>query len=202
MVDRQKRRRFAEIWFFASLIFTLFGNLPAFSQSRPVIMVETDPATFALKGYAAHLRVHPEFLGHWTVGAGAYSLDFPDLFINLNSRNKNRGWDVRLSQGFGLFTEYFFDRRDRGWFMGGQLAAQKFRIKNEATGAAASEFTTLLLMGRFGYRFFLAGENFYLQPWLGIGYTTKISGSNRLGTKTYDIFPVIPFMTVHFGYSF
>ncbi len=202
MVDRQKRRRFTEIGFFVGLIFTLFWNLPAFSQSGPVIMIETDPATFALNGYAAHLRVHPDFLGHWTLGAGAYSLDFPDLFIDLNSRNKNRGWDVRLNQGFGLFAEYFFDRRDRGWFLGGQVASQKFRIKNDAAGANSSEFTTLLLMGRIGYRFFPMGKNFYLQPWLGIGYITKISGSNRVGSKTYDIFPIMPFLTVHLGYRF
>lgn len=41
----------------------------------------------------------------------------------------------------------------------------------------------------------------YVKPWLGIGYTSKISGSNALVNLEYDISPIVPSATVHVGYT-
>ena len=44
--------------------------------------------------------------------------------------------------------------------------------------------------------------SFYIKPWAGIGYTSKISGTNNLGNSEYDIAPIMMFATLHLGYTF
>lgn len=47
--------------------------------------VEIDPSTFALNGYAFHARILPESMPQWRLGAGIYSMEFPDIFIDMNA---------------------------------------------------------------------------------------------------------------------
>jgi hypothetical protein len=42
----------------------------------------------------------------------------------------------------------------------------------------------------------------YIKPWMGLGYTTKVSGDNSIDGKEYDIAPLVPFLTLHVGYTF
>jgi len=42
----------------------------------------------------------------------------------------------------------------------------------------------------------------YVKPWIGIGYTSKVSGDNTLGSYEYEISPLANFVTVHLGYTF
>ena len=172
-------------------------------QSKPVLSVETDPATFVFGGYAFHLRGAPAAASHWVFGLGAYAMNFPDLFVDLNPENRDEGWEVRLQRGWGFFAEYYFDPRRRGWYVGGQLATQRFHVRNEAAPGAKGRFTNVLIMGQAGYRWFpLGARTLYVQPWAGLGYTSPVSGDRRAGGERYDVAPILPFFTVHLGYEF
>lgn len=184
------------------LIGATFIGSAAASERNTQISVETDPSTFSLGGYAAHLRISPTGMPHWVFGAGAYSLTFPDAMVDLNKNNRKEGWDVQLRQGLGLFGEYYFDPSNQGWFVGGQLAHHAFRIENANLVSGNQEFSNVLLMAHAGYRWFPLNNGFYVQPWAGIGYTRKIGGSTTLGSDAYDIAAVMPFATMHVGYRF
>lgn len=172
-------------------------------QSQPFLSVETDPATFAFGGYALHLRGAPAASSHWVFGLGAYAMNFPNLFVDVNPKNRDEGWEVRLQRGWGFFTEYYFDPRRRGWYVGGQLAAQRFHVRNEAAPDEKGRFTNVLIMGQAGYRWYpFASHTLYVQPWAGLGYTSPVSGDRRAGGERYDVAPIIPFLTVHLGYEF
>ena len=41
----------------------------------------------------------------------------------------------------------------------------------------------------------------YVKPWFGLGYTSKISGSNSIDNLSYRISPLVPFITLHVGYT-
>src|SRR5438874_11795861 len=71
-----------------------FGTATTASAATSV-MIETDPATFALNGFAAHLRVVPR-RAHVAVGVGVYALDFPSLLVDINGSNRGEDWSVRL----------------------------------------------------------------------------------------------------------
>ncbi len=181
----------------------LLASIKSMAQnnSRMEVSVEVDPATFLFRGYGVHLRVKPAKSEHLLVGAGAYAMDFPDVFVDMNKHNRNKGWEVRLNQGAGIFAEYFFSEVNNKWFVGGQLAIQEYEIGNTWL-EGASKFTNGLIMPYAGYTWKPFDNGFYLKPWAGIGLTSKFSGSDHLGSEVYDIAPIVMFATLHVGYTF
>ena len=166
------------------------------------ISLEIDPATYIFKGYAFHLRVQPKNSEHILIGAGIYAMDFPDLFVGFNPENKDAGWDVRLNLGTGLFGEYHFSEVNNKWFVGTQLARQEYKIEKE-NEIGSKKFSTFLGLGYGGYTIQpFKNNNFYIKTWMGIGYTSKIGGENKLGNSEYDVSPILLFAAVHLGYTF
>ncbi len=172
------------------------------SVNKTTISLETDPSTFVFGGYAAHIRIKPANSKHLVVGAGAYAMDYPDFLVNMNSDNKDKGWKVRINSAFGFFGEYYFSEANSKWFTGLQAGVQNYKITNENILNKESKYSNLLLMPSIGYNWQPFHFPFYIKPWLGIGYTTKISGENSINTSVYKISPITPFVTVHVGYTF
>lgn len=171
------------------------------AETKTKFSIEIDPATFVFKGYSAHFRVQPKNCDHLLFGVGIYAMDMPSVLVDFNKKNKDEGWDVRLNQGIGLFGEHHFTEVNRKWFVGAQMSIQEYKIENEII-TGSEKFTNFLAMGYFGYTIKPFKSNLYIKPWAGIGYTTKISGINTLGTFEYDIAPVSMFATLHIGYTF
>ncbi|MDD5152054.1 MAG: hypothetical protein PHC28_16505 [Flavobacterium sp.] len=171
------------------------------SNDKTRVSLEIDPATFAFNGYSAHLRIQPKNCDHLLFGVGIYAMDMPSVLVNFNKKNKDKGWDVRLNNGVGLFGEHHFTEVNRKWFVGAQMSIQEYKIENE-TFAGSEKYTNILAMGYFGYTIKPFKNNLYIKPWAGIGYTSKISGNNTLGSLEYDIAPITMFATLHIGYTF
>ena len=171
-------------------------------QSKTRISLEIDPATFVFSGYSAHIRVQPSNTQHVLVGAGVYAMQLPDLIVDLNPKNQGKGWTSKIKLGYGLFGEYYFDEVNQSWFVGGQVSLQDYQITNIENDSEAN-FTNFLLMAYGGYVWKPFQKSpFYLKPWAGVGYTTKISGGARINEKEYDIAPITMFVTLHLGYTF
>jgi hypothetical protein len=170
-------------------------------EPRTRIAVEIDPATFAFNGYSAHLRIQPKSSTQLLFGPGIYAMDMPDLIININENNKDKGWEVRLNQGLGVFAEYHFTEVNNKWFVGAQASMQEYKIENTSYNGN-QKFTNALLMGYGGYSIQPFDFPVYFKAWGGLGYTSKISGSPMLGEQEYDIAPISMFATLHLGYIF
>jgi hypothetical protein len=169
--------------------------------SKTEISMEIDPATFGFNGYGIHIRVKPKNSEHLLIGVGTYAMDFPNVLVDFNNENKDNGWNVRLNQGYGVFGEHHFSEVNKKWFVGGQLAIQEYKIENE-TIAGSEKFTNSLLMAYGGYTWQPFNFGFYIKPWAGIGYNSKLSGTNTIGNSEYDIAPIMMFVTLHLGYTF
>lgn len=163
--------------------------------------IEIDPATFVFNGYGIHFRLQPKGAKHLLLGLGTYAMDMPDLLVDLNKNNKNEGWNIRINQGYSLFVEHHLKEVNRKWFVGTQIGIQEYKIGNENI-SENERFTNILAMGYFGYTIKPFKNNFYIKPWAGIGYTSRITGDNSLGTSEYDIAPITMFATLHLGYTF
>lgn len=172
------------------------------STGKTTWSVETDPATFAFKGYALHLRVKPSFSENWVLGAGIYAMDFPSFMVDLNKKNKNEGWNVRISGALSFFGEYYLKQANNAWFLGFQGGVQNFENTNDHSGSKKSDYSVLLLMPSAGYTWKPFEIPLYFKPWMGIGYTSKLSGSTKIDSRDYDLSPVTAFVTLHIGYTF
>ena len=191
-------------------VFTILlcSNINMFAQqnntlkeSKSNISLEIDPVTFGFNGYGIHLRIKPKNNKHLLLGIGAYAMDMPNALVDLNKKNKGKGWDVRLNQGYGFFGEYHLSKVNKKWFVGGQLGLQEYKIENSSI-AGNEKFTNGLLMAYGGYTWQLFDTGFYIKPWGGFGITSKFSGTNTLGNSKYDIAPIVIFATLHIGYTF
>lgn len=163
--------------------------------------IEIDPSTFAFQGYGIHLRVQPKNSEHFLVGVGTYAMNFPSVLVDLNDKNKEDGWDVRLNQGYGLFGEYHFSEVNKKWYVGAQLALQEYKIQKDFFDGE-SKYSTMLLMALGGYTWQPFEVPVYFKFWGGAGYTGKISGENFIGNAEYDVAPILFFGALHIGYTF
>lgn len=190
-----------------AITFVLIASFSTYAQqvveqrNKTKLSLELDPATFIFKGFAVHLRIQPEGINNLLFGAGAYAMEMPDVIVNINKGNKDKGWSVRINQGYGLFGEYYFNEVNKKWFVGNQIGIQEYKIENKSTHGN-EKFTNILFMGYAGYAWQPFDSNFYIKPWVGIGYTSKISGNNKLNNFEYDISPITMFATLHIGYTF
>lgn len=179
----------------------IFAQKSEKKESKAEVSIEIDPATFGFSGYAFHLRIKPKNSEHLLVGIGAYAMDFPDVLVGLNSNNKDKGWDVRLNQGYGLFGEYHFSEVNKKWYVGAQLAFQEYKIEKDFYDGT-SKYSNILLMGLGGYTLQPFDFPLYFKFWGGVGYTGKVSGENFIGDAEYDISPILLFGALHIGYTF
>lgn len=172
------------------------------TEQKTTVSIETDPSTFLFKGYAFHFRIKPKGSKHLVLGAGTYALNLPGVMVNMNASNKNKGWKVRINSAYALFVGYYFKQPNHGFLVGLQTGIQNYKNKNDQIAGKESKYSNLLLMPYLGYNWHPFRIPFYIKPWLGIGYTTKLSGNNSIGNLTYKIAPILPFITVHLGYTF
>lgn len=196
-----------KISFLAFVVIFGMSNYKATAQStdrtdrKTKFSIEIDPATFAFKGYSAHLRIQPKSCNHLLYGVGIYAMDMPAFFVDMNSNNADKGWQVRINNAIGIFGEHHFSEVNKGFFVGSQISAQQFLIEND-NQSGNEKFTNGLIMGYGGYTLQPFKFPLYFKAWGGVGYTSKISGENVLGGNEYDISPISVFATLHVGYTF
>ena len=170
-------------------------------ENKTTFSIETDPSTFLFKGYAIHVRVKPKNSKHLLIGAGTYALDLPSVMVDLNADNKQKGWHVRINSAYSLFGDYYFKEPNSKWFIGLQAGIQNYKNTNDTIANKESKYSNLLIMPSLGYAWQPFKVPFYIKPWVGIGYTTKILGDNSIDNLTYSISPLVPFFTLHLGYT-
>jgi len=179
---------------------TLLNAQTATLEGKTTLSIETDPSTFLFNGYGFHVRLKPKDSRHWLAGAGSYALDLPAFLVNLNADNKDKGWKVRINSAYSLFGEYYFSEANQKWFAGLQVGIQNYKNTN-ADVPGESKYANLLIMPSIGYNWQPFKFPIYIKPWFGLGYTSKISGGNAINNLNYDASPIVPFLTMHLGYT-
>ena len=166
------------------------------------LSVEIDPVAYLYKGYSFHLRYQPMFSERFLIGAGTYAMDLPETFVDFNSLNRDRGWDVRIRSAYFLYGEFYPNEANHRWFIGEQIGFQRFMVSNNTEAKGSARFNNLLLLTYIGYSWHPYKGSFYIKPWVGLGYTAKVDGLNTVGSMTYDVSPLYGFFTFHVGYTF
>lgn len=178
----------------------MFAALLTVLATTTTVLVETDPATFALEGFASHVRVSPAFAPAWTLGAGIYGLKMPSLLVDMNEANRGEGWTQTLRTGYGLFADYHLSGAPNGAFLGLQLAIQRHEVTRAGAQGRADHLAGLA-MARVGYLWSPWDDlGLYVMPWLGVGTTRKLAGDTLVDGERFDVAPLVTFATVHLGW--
>lgn len=177
--------------------------VPAVPEAyRSRISFETDPFSFLLRGYSFHVRYQPMFSERFLIGLGTYGMDLPDQIVNLNGLNSDRGWDVRIRNAWLVYAEWYASEVNNGWFIGEQIGFQSFDVSLSREVSGSTQFNNLLIMTYGGYSWHPYKGSLYIKPWIGLGFTDKVDGVNKVGPMTYEVGPLFGFVTFHIGYTF
>jgi hypothetical protein len=173
----------------------------ATSSKDVEVFVETDPATFVFKGHAAHFRLAPGGTPGWVFGVGLYGQELPSFVADLHPENKGKDFNLAIKEAYATFVDYHFSGRPEGWFVGAQLALQRFEVSGPEV-AAPTEVGSLLIMPRGGYLWHpVQDSGFYLLPWGGIGPSIELYRSSE-DADSYHHLPILAFGSLHVGWKF
>ncbi len=176
-------------------------SAPAFAETAtPKVLVETDPVTFAMAGYSAHVRL-PLRQSGVVLGAGVYGMKLPDLVAEFHPKNDGRDFHVELDKSYAGFFDYHFSGAPEGLFVGVQAALQRHRITQGAT-SPSTEVGVALVMPRVGVLWHpFDHSGFYVLPWLGAGPAFELYRTSDTHDD-YHSLPVLAFGTFHLGWYF
>lgn len=122
------------------------------------------------------------------------------------------GWRLKVNQGAGLWTHYYFKQPNKGWFTGLQVITQEMELRNNAFPGQKDRTNILMLAVPTGYVWYpIKNVNLFLRPWAGLGFQKtikstfepeKVTPEMVIGEREYHLPSVIPFATFHVGYTF
>lgn len=162
--------------------------------------LEVDPATYVFGGYSAHLKYH--FAEKWELGLGTYAMTFPNLMNGLAISPTRSTTNLRITSAYALFIDRYLVESNQGLVVGMQFASQHFRLTDSTYSPQSSTYNTTLVMPRIGYKYQFGTSGFYVLPWMGVGYLAPSNSSATIGTQAFKIKNLLPFATIHIGYSF
>ncbi len=168
----------------------------------PKIMIEIDPMPFGLKGHAVHVRVPIASVPGLVVSAGTYGMSFPDLLTDINSENRDEGWNAQIDKAYATFADYHFSGKVEGLFVGAQLASQGFEVERDQSDERI-DFGVVIAMARVGTLWKPFDSGFYVLPWAGVFANIRTDDNNlEIGGEKFDVAPVAGFATLHLGWQY
>jgi hypothetical protein len=197
---------------FISLSFLMKAQETEF-EKRWMYSFEIDPLPYIMGGVGGHIGFTPKKSDHVSFGLSFISnMNYPDALINISDKNKDMGWHMKINQGMGIWTHYYFKEANEGWFAGLQLFTQEAQLENDDYPNEINRTNLVMAAFQAGYHIYpFKNISLYLRPWAGFGYQTAISATFEpdavtkdmiIGEKEYDLNNFMPFATIHIGYTF
>jgi hypothetical protein len=201
-------------------MFILLSSLRTIAQTnttenaKSIFALEVDPIVpLVLNGIGGHLMWQPKTAKHFVYGFAFVAFGKkPDFILNMESKNRDKGWKYEINQGFGIEAEFYYKITNKDWFTGIQLFTQEINLTNSNVNSVKEHRTnTGMAVITTGYKWYpCKKQHFYLKTWAGIGYSGIIKGAfssnvvdnTKIGNYEYHIQEFTPFATVHVGYKF
>lgn len=176
-------------------------------------IVELDPLPYILGGGGGHLGWTPLSSKHFTFGLGfVIGPEFPEPFVEMDKRNKDEGWSLKVNQGAGVWVQYYLREPNEGWFTGLQVFTQEMELQKDEYPDQSDRTNVLMGAVQAGYVWYpLNKVNLYLRPWAGFGIQKTIKATfdpdevdpeMRIEDREYYLASFLPFATFHIGYAF
>ena len=175
-------------------------DVPASADSAngSEIYIELDPLDYVFGGGSLLVKRSSTLIKNLRIGVGYFRITLPDFEVNKNS-NKDKGWVVKVTNGYELHFDYHIKNPNKGSYTGLMLTSKEWEIQRNGK---SSKYNVIGAVWRYGYIWRPWNSGFYLNPWIGVIFDKKVSGKNVVDGETYEIRKVPVFALLYFGYSF
>jgi hypothetical protein len=195
------------------LILSMIHSARAEDDSRNVIFTEIDPLVLIMGGFGGHVGWAPKGIDNFIFGLGFVAgPELPEAISNIGNDSPDNEWQLKINNGIGLWVNYRFGETKSGWFTGFQVFTQEMELRNKNYAMETDLTNTFLLALQGGYQWYpWDNSGIFIKPWAGFGYQFPVSGSLNpdeidkemsIGGKDYNLLAIMPFATIHIGYSF
>ena len=146
------------------------GSVPE-AKAQHGLEFGTDLSPWALAGGSV--------LGYYNgdgyrVGGEMWRMTFPSTLIEMDEKNKDKGWQRKITEGYVLFYDRFLgEGLNSGGFAGVLFSTFSSEMSRDGYSDTAT-FRSAEVLLRMGYKFTLT-ERVHLNPWLGAGPLRKVS---------------------------
>ena len=170
------------------LVLIIFSSATGQTSEKTKYSLASDISPLVYNGYSLKLGIIPKVYPQTELALEIFSLDIPELIIEANEANANKGWSEIVEPGIALY----FDRKiganqNALWVGGGIVYLNHFAHKQNEQ----NKFQQLEYLLRVNYKWYpFEDKGFYLNPYFAFAYRNKLSGDN--GSYKLDSFLVIP----------
>lgn len=162
---------------------------PKTQDHAPIhVDVEIDPIAYALDGFSLHVGLNK---GRYRLDLGAFGLAMPEFVHGQD------GFDASFA-GFGGKFDVALHEDGWGPFASLEGAYTRLTVRDRQTTQSADD-PALGVGVRVGWRFNVV-DNFYVVPWVGVGY--RFGSDVNVAGRVFENNNITVFPTVHLGYRF
>ena len=162
------------------------------------LMIEADPMPYLFAGQSKAIAIKPDSSGHWALWAAEFEMELPTEMINLDKKNKDLGFDHKITASRGVAVDYMLSPDLTGYYFG----LGRFVIHNEVTLEEEKQaFAITYNFVRVGYYWVITGD-FLFHLWVSVGPQSITSGSSDFTGQSYNIESYRILGGPHFSYKF
>lgn len=185
------------------ILFIFISQVSVAQTSEPdrTFSVEVNPLAFAFSGWSIGGTYNPATLNNWVFNAATYGFEMPEMFVDQIPGNEDEGFELTIKQAFTIGADYYpWSENRSGFAFGLSTVLANFEVTNEEEPGQA-DYTSFYVVPRASYTWF-AYEGFYLMPWVGVEFHTKVSGETQVGTLEFEPMSVQFSPNLSIGYTF
>ena len=177
------------------LVLIIFSSATGQTSEKTKYSLASDISPLVYNGYSLKLGIIPKVYPQTELALEIFSLDIPELIIEANEANANKGWSEIVEPGIALY----FDRKiganqNALWVGGGIVYLNHFVHKQNEK----NEFQQLEYLLRVNYKWYpFENKGFYLNPYFAFAYRHKVSGDNG----SYDLNPFLVIPSVYLSWE-
>ena len=177
-------------------IITSLITLFSFSQDslRNRYSVATDLSPYAFNGYSLKLGITPKSHPKYDLSVEVFSMEIPELVINLNSKNKDKDWKEKVNYGVALYGDKKLGEKRNSFWVGAGIVYLNQTVSNPIEH---NQFNQLEILGRINYKWFPFNNGFYINPYFALAGRQKIGGENG----SYQLAPLMGFLSVYLSWE-
>jgi hypothetical protein len=161
--------------------------------------LDADPADFlAYHGWGAYVGIRPEATGPWRFRLGAHGATLPSFAVDTN--DNNMGWKEHINLALTAAVDRNFGDGRGGFFAGALTGFSSLTFTAPAGGTV--DVRAAVIGAEAGYRWFPSKRlGLTITPHVAAMVPIYTSNDAKVGSQTYDQFPLIPVAQVYLGYE-
>ena len=170
------------------ILLFLGGLVNAQDSLKTHFTTAIDVSPFSMGGYSFKAGIIPKSCSKTEIAIEAFSMNIPDMVIDLNSKNANAGWDERVNNGLALYIDRKLGSKRSSFWAGAGFVYLNHDVDNKHV---FFNYQQMEYLARVNYKWYPFGNSgFYVNPYIALAGRHKIGGDN--GSYALTPFLVIP----------